>query len=362
MPQVNTNIIEHYTTEYVAELFDAINEHANTGNLFLSPFWLLTWLETLDSLPFLLICQRDRKVIGFGFWGKQTDLLGNTFYLNQTGEHSSDQVWTEHNNLICQQNEREAVVEAMLQTLFALPKTNKLVIRNTCSDCWPNSLKLACQTDAENSAYVDLTKEDYLTSLSKNSRSAIKRSNKLIQSSLGAITVNKVDVTSEPSIMNELADIHIQRWGDSEFGSGFSNPKFVAFHAQLLKSNALLPDPKNDEEYEHQAELLKVTAGDTCLGYLYMLKQNQHVLFYLSAISYSSEDNKIKPGMSMHFAAIEYYNKRGFTRYDFLAGAARYKEQMSNAHYPVYQIELYAPTLKNRVYRWLKRCKQGASA
>lgn len=350
MPQVNTDIFDYYTTEMVSELFSTVHESVNTGNLFLSPFWLVSWLETLDKLPLLLICVRDKQVIGFGFWGKQTHFLGNTYFLNQTGNHLNDQVWTEHNDVICLKDERDIVVTAMLERLSALPNTSKIVIRNTLSSHWPCSIKASSERSVENSAYVDLTQGDYLQSLSKNTRSAIKRSNKLIENTLGEISVIPIDVASHPTILNEVGAIHIQRWGDSEFGSGFANPKFVAFHDKILKQGT---------GQENQAELLMVRAGDTCLGYLYVLKHGQYALFYLSAIKFSSNDNKIKPGMSMHLAAIEYYKKKGFERYDFLAGPARYKEQMSNAHYPVYHIEISMPSLRNRLFRWLKGFKSG---
>ena len=340
-----TQIFKNYELDYVKSLLAQV---ANSDDsVFLSQFWLLPWLETLSTKPLLIVCQRDLHIVGFAFWGCQKHWLGDRYYLNQTGVHSDDQVWIEQNDIICRSEDRPDVLDAMLAKLSKLKNIAKITAQTCLSDQWQHARFLAPEITQETNFYADLKfSDDYIDSLSKNTRAAIRRSNKLIVDKFGPITVTIAPQSEHQQILNKIADLHILKWGSSEYGSGFTNPTFVEFHEQLLAIR--------DKEYSGKAKLLTLAAGDFVLGYLYILISGKQILFYLSAINYADLGNKYKPGLTMHFSAIAHFKALGYDNYDFLAGPARYKAQMSNSSYPVYHISMYKNTSRNRVITKLK--------
>lgn len=341
-----TQIFKSYELDYVASLLERVADPKDS--IFLSPFWLLPWLKTLSKKPILMVCQRDQQIVGLAFWGCQKHWLGNKYYLNQTGVHADDQVWIEHNDIICAAEHRPAVLQAMLQTLSELPNCGRLIVQTSLTDNWQHKAYLEAETSTETNFYADLkAASDYIDQLSKNTRASIKRSNKLIEDKFGPITINKASISQNAQLFHKIAELHISKWGESEYGSGFTNPKFVDFHQQLLSTTS--------EESGNRAELFTLTAGDFTLGYLYCLIHEQEVLFYLSAINYADLGNKYKPGLSMHSLAIQHFKDLGYNHYDFLAGPARYKEQMSNNSYAVHHIVLYKNTLRNKFVAALKK-------
>jgi CelD/BcsL family acetyltransferase involved in cellulose biosynthesis len=369
--QITTQIIQNYNSNDITELFAQLGESASESP-FLSAAWLVTWLESIEEQerPHLLTVKQKTQLLGFALWGEQRDLFGKTFYLNQSGEHLNDQVWIEHNDIIYSKalsaEERQSVASSMISELSHAMGASKIVVRNTSSNQWSHPQFLS-EVTTEESAYASLNPEgkaigeaNFIASLSKNTRSSVKRSNKLIEHEHGPIKVDVVDLEKEPEVFNDVSQIHLERWGRSDFGSGFNNPKFVHFHKKLLSNsygNLSATQRASFQAPSFKTSFLKITAGNTLLGYLYMLETAQQALFYLSAIKMQTTDNKIKPGLSMHCAAIEYYEAQGFTQYDFLAGQARYKTQMSNAHYPVYQVDMYKRTWRNHLLLSAKQIK-----
>jgi CelD/BcsL family acetyltransferase involved in cellulose biosynthesis len=340
-----TQIFKSYELDHINALLAQV---ANSNDsVFLSQIWLIPWLKTLPKKPLLMVCKRDTHILGLAFWGCQQHWLGDRYYLNQTGVHSEDQVWIEQNDIICRPDDRPAVLEAMLQKLSELKNFAKVTAQTCLSDQWQHARYLEPEITSETNFYAGLKMpSNYLDGLSKNTRASIRRSNKLIEDKFGPISVTIAQQSEHHDLFNKIAQLHILKWGTSEYGSGFTNPTFVQFHEQLLGTS--------DHEYSDKAKLLTLTAGDFILGYLYLLISDNQILFYLSAINYVDLGNKYKPGLTMHFHAIEHFKHLGYDNYDFLAGPARYKEQMSNNSYPVYHISMYKNTRRNRLLTKLK--------
>ena len=159
----------------------------------------------------------------------------------------------------------------------------------------------------------------FLESLSSNSRAQIRKSMRLYEK-IGKLTIDLAKNSDELSQWFEhLNQLHMKRWGNSDEGSGFSNPWFVSFHSALL----------NDGLKGGEAELLRIKAGDSVLGYLYNFVFKGHIYFYLSGFNFN-DDPKLKPGLVSHCLAISYYSQLGNNCYDFMGGDARYKRSLSN--------------------------------
>ncbi len=76
--------------------------------------------------------------------------------------------------------------------------------------------------------------------------------------------------------------------------------------------------------------MLRIGPSDAPLGYLFNFLHHGQVLNYQSAFR-PVEDNRLKPGLVSHAAAIAFYAKKGHDIYHFLAGDAQYKESLGTS-------------------------------
>ncbi len=306
-------------------------------SFFLSWSWVGTWLATLPFLPKVFVFYMKHNPThpvgicigqihthrGLGFSLRQ-------MYLNQTGVQRLDQSWIEYNDILASPEYLTACRFAWVDYCFASEKVDSLVINTSLYSArqWTSGNTYAIDEEhiqgfskALQPEYQDL--HTLLNSFSKNRKNQLKRAIKFIEHTFGSITLTKYTHAEAISQFPALADLHKQRWGDSEFGSGFDNPVFVDFHTRLMRI----------EHTEHDIHLLGFSAGDTHLGYLYNIVHNNTVNFYLSGVNYVSADNKCKVGLVMHVLAMQHYAEQGCHTYDFLGGESQYKTSLSDTQY-----------------------------
>lgn len=352
----STQIHQQYALSDIRMLFNELNLPLGTQSFFLSEHWFVSWLSNKNVQPKLITFRQNETTIGFVFLGKQSAWYGDTYYLNQTGLQQYDQMWIEHNDIICHEQHYSQCRQALLNLLSQTKNFHRLVVSLTPSHTWESDQTFIWSYVCEQVPYIDLKglQKDQISMgkwLSKNTRSSINRASNYIKKQHGELSISKI---ADPlaSLTKDIAPLHIAQWQATDAGSGFTNVNFVSFHQQLCTLNA----------GNYQVEILQISAGEQILGYLYMMLSHKTVYFYLSAINYDDDDNRYKPGMVMHKLAIEYYAALGFERYDFLAGRARYKTSLSTHRYPLYTIHIANNGLKHRILFTLngiaKRLKQ----
>jgi len=339
---LTTQIKQFYSWDEVSELFEKLSINDHKQSIFNSKSWFYAWLSLSKVNVALVTFRHKQDLIGFAFLGKQTAWYGDTYYLNQAGICQYDQMWIEHNDIICSEEWRISCRKSLLDTLSQIKNFHRLVISLCPSNEWRNQQTFLWSCDKDQVAYVDLSRLEKEKNigllLSKNTRSNIARSKNYIQKKHGNISFEAVNNQIE-ALRDELAPLHIAQWSESDSGSGFTNPYFVSFHEKLCT--------KHSEHF--RTEILHFKAGEQDLGFLYMLLSHKTIYFYLSAINYEDKDNRYKPGLIMHKIAIEHYAALGYKRYDFLAGYARYKESLSTDHYPLYTLNIANNALKHRL-------------
>ena len=143
--------------------------------------------------------------------------------------------------------------------------------------------------------------------------------------------------------LQALHDSHWQSRGkDGAFPSKFTRN----FHERLVR----------DAVVRAEVQMLRVTAGDEIVGYLYNFVRDGHVYFYQSGFKYT-EDPKFKPGLVCHYLAVMHNLETGNRIYDFLAGQQRYKQSFAVGDMKMYWFALQKPGLVFAVERLLKRVK-----
>lgn len=282
----------------------------------------------------------------------------DTCYLHRSGNDSKDQIWIEHNDfLIAKGHEEPARKEIARYFNNSSLKWDEMYIGMSEAQTLTQITRYFAKKRtviSSPSYHVDLrqckTVDDYLGTLSSNTRSQIRRSQKLLKQE-GEIKISQArNDIDKNTFFDEMASIHRLKWRTTQYGSGFDNADFMEFHHSIIM---------NDTENTYTA-LYKLDTNGNTLGYIYLLKNQTTWSFYLSAISFHS-NNKIKVGLLFHTLLIDHAIRYGIESYDFLAGEARYKQSLSNAEVSEQQMVcIYRPTLLLQLDEFLRKLKRFA--
>ena len=329
-------------------------ESRSQKSVFLSWSWIKHMSSCDESNINVLSVNYQSKVIGLCLFKIKDTKIANIIkvkqcYLNRHGVDKLDQIWIEYNDFLVDLSMEKAVKTAMLEYFFSNQLADEVILGmsdlKTSNDIISNNiLGTNSRVIIQSSGFIaDLRSssslEEYLSTLSKNTRSQIKRSHRLLKQ-LGTIELIEAESVNEKlEFFNQAGKIHSERWENTEFGTGFSNPSFVNFHYNLISEVA----------QHNVTKIFKLSLNNHALAYIYLLIEDEKWLFYLSAIKFHS-DNRIKIGLLFHSLIIEKAIESRIHFYDFLAGTARYKQSLSNIErYEQQLICYYKNTLTLRV-------------
>ncbi|MFN3450157.1 MAG: GNAT family N-acetyltransferase, partial [Roseococcus sp.] len=160
---------------------------------------------------------------------------------------------------------------------------------------------------------------DPLAHLSANTRQQVRRSLRRFAEA-GPVELAAAGSAAEAAAWLEaLIGLHQRSWQARGRPGAFADPFMRRFHAALV-ARAMA---------QGELDLLRLTAGDRVLGYLYNLRRDGHVCAYQSGFAAEAADAQRKPGLVAHLLAIGQAAARGDAVYDFLAGEARYKSSLA---------------------------------
>ncbi|MEW6983599.1 GNAT family N-acetyltransferase [Colwelliaceae bacterium 6471] len=353
------NIAPLDAIEELKASWQTVEENAN-GSFFTSWHWIGPWLETLASRPSVIKITKKGRLIGIGILCQhQKTKYGITtqqLFLNRTGDSNNDQIWIEYNDLLCIKGEEEQVRAAVSQYFSTSLKyfdefivgvsseqitDTKLPYNHFKEIIWSGKSYLAT-LDA---SYANW--ETYLHSLSANTRAQIRRSKRAYEQ-YGELTLSAANSEQQAlTYFEEAGTYHKIRWQEGEYGSGFNNSCFLKFHRHLIQT----------QFKEGAIDILKISADNQPIAYLYNFIFKDTVYFYLSGINYFG-DNKHKPGILAHSLAISFYANKGFACYDFMAGESRYKKSLSTSSSQMVIVCFSQKNIKNRVKHALKKSLQ----
>lgn len=362
--------VEHknsYTKEELKQRWTALYGKSQ-ANFFLSWSWIGNWLNCLDNDFVVCEAKIDNETVGLGILIQKTVMRkffvrSKQLHLHRTGNEKLDQTWIEYNDFLLAKGTEKAVRKSMVDHLIKSDKWDEIIIGASQKAALTpfHMANLSEQLVWHSHSYqVDLahlreTKTDYLSTLSKNTRYQINRSIRSYEK-LGEIALSTATSPQEAlRWFDEAAPFHINRWKNTKVGSGFTNPVFVKFHQDLISKNF-------DRAF---VDLIKVTAGEHVICYLYNFIQGNEVKFYLSANNYDENDATYKPGLVSHYLAIKHYLNKGFDVYDFMAGESQYKRSLSSMSSPIYLSKFNKPklrfTLENKLRSIKDKYKQRAA-
>lgn len=276
-------------------------------------------------------------------------------FINVTGDRVYDAIHIEYNCFLCHRDFKMN----FLQIIKSLPEPwDELFLPGLDTKHFPgnalmkNQLPLKVIIDRSvPSPYIDLTlvsknNGNYLSLISSNTRSQIRRSYRLYETRGPIICAVADRLEMALKVYDEMTAIHQNEWKSRGEEGAFSSKFFYGFHKQLIQ----------DRFNQGEIQLVQVKCGDHTIGCLYNFVYNETVYFYQSGIVHEKE-NRLKPGMITHVEAVLYNARIGNRIYDFLGSDARYKKSLSTHSNQLIWARVQKPKFKFALEDRLKKLK-----
>jgi CelD/BcsL family acetyltransferase involved in cellulose biosynthesis len=310
-------------------------EQRATGSFFQSWTWVGCLAHERFSDPVLVHATDAGQTVALGLFNRVRRRAGrSTLYLNEAGSADLDSPYVEQNGLLTAAGREVELTGLCLRPLAAaydlvLSGVNQSALQATGTVA-DRILTARCQP----AWFVDLgmirqAGGDYLAARSANTRQQLRRSDRFYQAD-GPIVLQHADsLEAAHSMLDRMADLHQMTWEGRGKQGSFATPFFRRFHHTLI--DAGFP--------RHEVTVAKISSGGTTIGFLYNFIWRKWIAAYQSGFVYREGENRAKPGLTCHVAAIRDALDNGFELYDFLAGDDRYKRSLADQSSPQYWLE-----------------------
>jgi CelD/BcsL family acetyltransferase involved in cellulose biosynthesis len=335
-------------------------------SFFLSWQWIGCWLREAGLHPAVVIGRLDGRVISLALFVSRRMwrhgwLHANTIFLHETGDPALDINSIEYNGILVDRMLGAAAIERCLDFLI------RIRVIGNASVVWDELYLGGIPVDYietlercglpmrvaahKPSAAIDFSalranRRGYLDDLSANTRYQIRRSIRLYEKR-GPLRLDVAgDAAQALAFLDDLKVLHQMRWEPRGKGGAFAYPFLGRFHRSLIAR--CLP--------EGNAELLRISAGEEPIGYLYNFIWRGWVGTYLSGFAYEA-DARLKPGLVSYYLCAERHLANGMRVQDFLAGNERYKTSLGKPGPDMFWLALQRPRLRFRLESALRRIK-----
>ena len=335
----------------VAERWQSLEARAEPS-FFQSWAWVGCLAEERFADPVLLSAEEDGRTVALALFNRsRRPFAPETLHLGESGAGVLDSVFVEHNGPLLERG-REALLPELLRAAMHAPIAQATGApgqeaggrRLVLSGVGAAQLRAAlaghdgdrvCLLQTRPAPFVDLAAlrragTGFLAGLSANTRYQLRRSARRYAGSGPLVVQRPAGLEEARAFLDGLAALHQATWRRRGLPGMFAAPAFLRFHRTLLART--LP--------RGELDLLRVAAGERVIGYLYNFRFRGRVLAYQSGFDYAGAGPHEKPGMTCHHLAIEACAAEGVERYDFLAGADRYKLSLASGSVPLHWLEI----------------------
>ena len=299
-------------------------------------------------------------LLGAGVTRRRHGLIrSRSWYLNETGDARFDAITIEHNGLLAPAGREAAVFDAAMAWFADQSETaDELHISGSAQRLPETAVErrgLGRDETAVPSYSLDL---DLLASsggepypvLSANARQQLRRALRQFESH-GPLQLSAAATTAEAlTFFAELKALHSASWARRGKIHSFSREFFEPFHRLLIERSFA----------EGGTQLLRASAGDRVLGYLYNFRFGDRIYAYQSG--FADSDRHERPGFVTHALAIRHAFQSGARVYDFMAGRNRLKESLSTLCEPMLWQVFQQPRLAFRLEHLGRRFKHAITA
>lgn len=327
----------------LASRWQALERRAPDASFFLGRTWMECWLKSSGSQPELLCVQHNGTDVALALFGRAMvpRPLGPvaTLSLNQAGIPAQDRGFIEYNGLLIAADAPDGVEAVAMNAILQRNDWRVLHFAGVAPESRlldHGHFRRRTRVDVSPAYFIDLASVraadgDYLSLLSANSRSQIKRSSKDYgaQPSIAAAS----DAATIEEWLADMQSLNAGRHADN----AWEDAGFRAFAKALCLRGRV----------NGEVELLRITAGEHLLGYLLNFLYAGRAMNYQSAFA-QPPSPKAKPGLMCHAAAVTRYADAGLALYSLLAGKDRYKQSLATGHETLewWTLERFSPRLE----------------
>ncbi len=350
----------------VAPVWAELERQCPRASFFLSEVWVETWLETFGAGLDLsiLVFEAAGRAVGACLLvstKRRSALLPvRRISLNASGEADSETTYIEFNDLLCREGYEVAIAEALAGHLSRRP-WDEITLDGFCQGPAYDALKgvlrgLHPEENWKPSYFVDLAAirkkgTAYEMALSGSIRRKLRERTRY-QAEAGPLRLERArDVPAALAMLDNLAELNQRRWGSQGSASAFASPRFLAFHHSLIRkcfsAGAI--------------QLLRVKAGEQTVGVLYNFVYRGKVYFYQCGFRYT-DDRRLSPGRVTLAMAVQYSLDAGLEDFDFMAGEASHKKELSTGVRNLVWAEFRKRSLKLVVLNRLRQVKRRMAA
>ncbi|KMS57056.1 GNAT family N-acetyltransferase [Sphingobium cupriresistens] len=326
----------------LAERWQAL-EARSDGSFFLGWTWVGAWLDSYGVRPDLLaVTDATGQDVALALAGHamRPRLLGDvaTLSLNQSGDPQADRPYVEYNGLLVETGREAEATAAALAALTRRRDWRALTLSGVAPDSPLLGLaaRRRSRIDVSPVYQVDLgavraADGDYLSLLSANTRSQIRRAMKDHGGPLPDVAIGGLDDVIP--WLEEMAALNGGRHADNAWDDAGFRSFVGTICARGLPSGAV--------------ELLRFSDAGGVVGLLVNFARRGVAMNYQSAFA-ASRTAKDKPGLLCHAAAVGHYAARGLSRYSLLAGKDRYKQSLATCEDSLewWVLERFSPRLE----------------
>ncbi len=300
------------------------------------PFRAWTWVGCLAEErftdPWLIRAEAEGRILGLALFNRSRGQL----CLAESGDRVLDAPFVEHNGPLLAADAGPEVAAALMRAAWgAGPR--RLVLSGVEEGLAAAAGGVALRRQTRPAPFVDLARVreagDPLAHLSANARGQVRRSLRRFAEAGEVVLARAASESEALAWLDALIALHQRNWQARGKPGAFADPFMRRFHHALVAR--ALP--------HGEVDLLRLSAGDAVLGYLYNLRRDGHVCAYQSGFDPAAADSHRKPGLVAHLLAIGRAAGEGAHLYDFLAGEDRYKRSLATGSRDLVWAELVRP-------------------
>ena len=303
-------------------------EARSDPSFFQSWTWIGCQVAARFNRPVLLAARQGGEDLALALFNRRAGAL----WLHETGNAALDALFVERNGLLIAQD-REAILPMLLRRL-----PGRLVMSGISANLARAARcgRVVVGAQSRPAPVLDLSTPS-LSQASANTRAQVRRSMRRYEA-IGPLAIARADDPLQArEWLAELIDLHAATWRARGEPGAFADARILAFHHELLDRGA----PRQE------VDLLRITAGDSVIGLLYNMRRAGRVLAYQSGLAYDPDQPQLKPGLTCHTLAAQWYRAQGAATYDFLGGGDRYKLSLATHVDELHWLSL-APTWSPR--------------
>jgi CelD/BcsL family acetyltransferase involved in cellulose biosynthesis len=328
-------------------------DQTGTHSFFVAWTWIGSWLRSLPDLNgiFFLQLLRENQIVGAAILTVRAARFRRLVpiqqaWLNASGSPKLDCVTIEHNGVASNLDWASEIWPALESWLSANPRQlDELVLPGIRPVASPRAPFLTLDRNEKGFriplAHIS-TSAGVGPVLTRNSRQQLNRAVRFFER-LGPLAVTAApDSDTALNFFNHMKALHTTSWRRRGKAGAFGTPFFEKFSREMIGAGLPIGD----------IDILRFTAGETILGYLFNLHRQGTIYNYQSG--FDDADRSSRPGYVCHALAIAHYAGRRAKYYDFLAKPNQLKQSFGSETYELCWRHLRRPALVFRAEHWAR--------